>query len=96
MAPGSPGPLGFQGSLESPLPGKPWKPCTIHDTTSTIRDTFDCMGVWFTMGIFSNLSQPIEMKGVLVFLEDEGRDILGISLGGVGWAGLRVSYRDES
>ena len=31
------------------------------------------------------------MRGVLVFLADEGRDILGFSLGGVG-----VSCRDES
>ena len=34
------------------------------------------------------------MRRVLVFLEDEGRDILGISLGGVGWGG--AYYRDES
>ena len=34
------------------------------------------------------------MKRVLVFLEDEGRDILGISLGGVGLGG--AYNRDES
>ena len=33
------------------------------------------------------------MRRVLVFLEDEGRDILGFSLGGVGWGELIIEMK---
>ena len=46
------------------------------------------------MGILSISKLTLEMRRVLEFLKDEGRDILGISLGGVGWGG--AYYRDES